>query len=114
MPYDVFISHSSEDKLIAEAVCNRLESAGVRCWIAPRDIRPGEGWSAAILRGIEVCRVMVLVFSDHANESPHVRREVAHACGLERIVIPLRIRETVPRGDLKYYLSELHWLVLLC
>jgi hypothetical protein len=110
MPYDVFISHSSEDKLIAEAVCNRLESAGVRCWIAPRDIRPGEGWSTAILRGIEVCRVMVLVFSDHANESPHVRREVAHACGLERIVIPLRIRQTVPRGDLKYYLSELHWL----
>jgi len=82
----------------------------VRCWIAPRDISPGEGWSAAILRGIETCRVMVLVFSDHANNSPDVRREVAHACGHELIVIPMRIRDTVPRGDLHYYLSELHWL----
>ena len=100
MPYDVFISHSSEDKLIAEAVCNRLESAGVRCWIAPRDIRPGEAWSAAILRGIEVCRVMVLVFSDHANESPHVRREVAHACGLERIVIPVSNPRNESKGEI--------------
>ena len=110
MPYDVFISHSSQDKLIAEAVCNRLESAGVRCWIAPRDISPGEAWSAAIMRGIDLCRVLVLVFSDHANESPHVRREVAHACRLELTVIPIRIHRTRPRGDLQYYLSELHWL----
>ena len=110
MPYDVFISHSSQDKLIAEAVCNRLESAGIRCWIAPRDINAGEGWSAAIMRGIDLCRVMVLVFSDHANGSAHVRREVAHACGQELIVIPLRIRDTFPKGDLQYYLSELHWL----
>jgi hypothetical protein len=110
MPYDVFISHSGQDKLIAEAVCNRLESAAVRCWIAPRDINPGEGWSAAILRGIEACRVLILVFSDHANESAHIRREVAHACSHELIVIPMRIRDTMPRGDLQYYLGELHWL----
>jgi TIR domain len=110
MPYDVFISHSSSDRLVADAVCSRLESAGVRCWIAPRNINPGEGWSAAILRGIEACRLMVLVFSDDANESAHVRREVAHACDHELIVIPMRIRDVKPKGDLQYYLNELHWL----
>jgi TIR domain len=110
LAYDLFISYSSEDKLTAEAVCNRLESAGVRCWIAPRDISPGEEWTAAIVRGIELCRVMVLVFSDHANESPHVRREVAQACRQELIVIPIRIERINPSGDLQYYLSELHWL----
>jgi hypothetical protein len=110
MPYDVFISHASEDKLVAQAVCNQLESVGVRCWIAPRDVDPGEGWSAAILKGIETCRIMVLVFSDHANESPHIRREVAHACSHELVVIPMRIRHTPPKGNLQYYLDELHWL----
>ena len=110
MPYDVFISHSNSDKLVADAVCSRLESAGVRCWIAPRNINPGEGWSAAILRGIEACRLMVLVFSDDANQSAHVRREVAHACDHELIVIPMRIKDAMPRGDLRYYLNELHWL----
>ncbi len=67
MPYDVFISHSSKDRLTANAVCNRLESAGIRCWIAPRDIIPGEGWSEAIMRGIDAFKVMVLVFSENAN-----------------------------------------------
>jgi hypothetical protein len=110
MPYDVFISHSSKDKLTADAVCNRLESAGIRCWIAPRDIIPGEGWSAAIMRGIDASKVMVLIFSENANVSAHVRREVAHACDHEITVIPVRIRDVIPKEGLKYYLDELHWL----
>jgi hypothetical protein len=110
MPYDVFISHSSKDRLTANAVCNRLESAGIRCWIAPRDIIPGEGWSAAIMRGIDASKVMVLVFSENANTSAHVRREVAHACDHEVTVIPMRIRDVTPKEGLKYYLDELHWL----
>jgi hypothetical protein len=110
MPYDVFISHSSKDKLTADAVCNRLESAGIRCWIAPRDIIPGEGWSEAIMRGIDASKVMVLVFSENANVSAHVRREVSHACDHEITVIPMRIRDVMPKEGLKYYLDELHWL----
>ena len=110
MPYDVFISHSSKDRLTANAVCNRLESAGIRCWIAPRDIIPGEGWSASIMRGIDASKVMVLIFSENANVSAHVRREVAHACDHEVTVIPMRIRDVTPKEGLKYYLDELHWL----
>jgi hypothetical protein len=110
MPYDVFISHSSKDKLTADAVCNRLESAGIRCWNAPRDIIPGEGWSSAIMRGIDASKVMVLIFSENANVSAHVRREVAHACDHEITVIPMRIRDVTPKEGLKYYLDALHWL----
>jgi hypothetical protein len=36
MAHDVFISHSSEDKPAADAVCAILEESEVRCWIAPR------------------------------------------------------------------------------
>jgi TIR domain len=74
MPYDVFISHSSKDKLTADAVCNRLESAGIRCWIAPRDIIPGEGWSAAIMRGIDASKVMVTAQQTHPDIQPQSRR----------------------------------------
>ena len=38
----VFISYASQDKAVAEAVCQALEKAGVACWIAPRDVVPGE------------------------------------------------------------------------
>jgi hypothetical protein len=48
----VFISHSTKDKETAEAICRRLESEGIECWIAPRDIKVGSEWSEAIMRGI--------------------------------------------------------------
>ena len=44
MAHDVFISHSSKDKQTADAICHYLEQNGIRCWIAPRDILPGEDW----------------------------------------------------------------------
>src|SRR3984893_2845434 len=106
----VFISHSSKDGDIAEAVCHHLESSGVPCWIAPRDIEPGSDWTEGILRGIASCRVFVLVFSGHANESEHVRREVGKAFSLHLPVIPFRIEPIEPRNSLGYFLESVHWL----
>jgi TIR domain len=63
MAYDVFISYASEDKIVADAVCARLESHAVRCWIAPRDVLPGMAYGEAIIDAIQGCRVMILVFS---------------------------------------------------
>ena len=41
MAHDVFISYSSKDKPVADAACATFEAAGMRCWIAPRDVPPG-------------------------------------------------------------------------
>jgi hypothetical protein len=37
----VFLSYASHDAEIANTVCRELESRGIRCWIAPRDVAPG-------------------------------------------------------------------------
>src|SRR4051794_9355796 len=79
MPYDVFISHSTKDKLVADAVVAHLEQNGLRCWCAPRDIMPGTSWASAIVEGIAACKAMVVVFSTNANTSDHIRREVERA-----------------------------------
>ena len=55
MAHDVFISHSNQDKAVAHAMCSRLEQAGIRCWIAPRDVRPGRNWGSEIIRGFGQC-----------------------------------------------------------
>src|SRR5215469_200602 len=85
-----FISYSSKDKEIADAICQHLEAAGVNCWIAPRDIEPGADWTECILRGIAGSRIFVLVFSGHANDSEHVGREVRKAFSSHLAVIPVR------------------------
>ena len=63
MAHQVFISYSSKDKPVADAVCAGLEARGIRCWIAPRDIVPGLEWRAAPVDGISGEKVMVLIFS---------------------------------------------------
>ena len=110
MPADVFISHSNTDKNIAEAICHQLETEGIRCWIAPRDIEFGADWTAGITQGIASCKVFVLVFSDSANTSDHVRREVAKAFSLGLAVIPFRTEEVTPNRSLSYFLETVHWL----
>jgi hypothetical protein len=110
MPFEVFISHSTKDKVIAEEICRHLESRGIGCWIAPRDIEFGADWSEGITKGISACRVFVLVFSDSANQSDHVRREVAKAFSLGLSVIPFRIQPVNPSASLGYFLETVHWL----
>lgn len=110
MPHDVFISHSTKDKIAADAVVAHLERDGLRCWCAPRDILPGSSWATSIVRGITDCKVMVVVFSANANKSDHIRREVERAVGHGIPVVPVRIEDVMPQGDLEYFLSSSHWM----
>lgn len=110
MAFDVFISYSSKDKPAADAACAVLESRGLRCWLAPRDILPGADWSQSIIDALNDCRVMVLIFSGNANASPQVKREVERAVNRGRTIIPVRIEEVLPAKALEYFLSTPHWL----
>jgi hypothetical protein len=108
--FDVFISYSSHDKSTADATCAALESAGIRCWLAPRDILPGADWGAAIMEALDTCRAMVLIFSSNANESPQIRREVERVVNRGMPIIPVRIEETAPTKALAYFMGPVHWL----
>src|SRR5271155_3108989 len=110
MAHDVFISHSSKDKVYADALCAKLESEGIKCWIAPRDILPGETWATAIVDAIESAHLMVLLFSSHANTSPQVERELERALNKELPIVPLRIESVMPGKSLEYLLGTPHWL----
>jgi formylglycine-generating enzyme required for sulfatase activity len=110
MAYDVFLSYSSKDKATADAVCHALEAVRIRVWMAPRDIAPGDDWAHAIVQAINNARMMVLVFSGHANQSPQIAREIGRAVDKGLTILPVRIENVAPRGALEYYLSAQHWL----
>lgn len=110
MSHDVFISYSSKDKPIADAICANLEASGVRCWIAPRDIAPGEDWPTAIADAIPRCQIMVLVFSAHSNSSVDVGRELFLAANSKLVIIPFKIENVEPEPGKRYYLARTHWL----
>jgi hypothetical protein len=107
MPHDVFISHSSADKRAADAACAVLEGRGIKCWIAPRDIRPGADWGEAIINAIEQSRIMLLLLSSKANSSPQIKREVERAVHRSIIIIPVRLENVMPARSLEYFPQHL-------
>jgi hypothetical protein len=108
--HDVFLSYSSKDKNWADAACAVLERYRIRCWIAPRDITPGHEWGAAIVKGLKGSRIMVLIFSGHANASGQVRREVERAISQGMTILPVRVEDVRPEGAMEYALGNTHWL----
>lgn len=110
MAHDVFISHSAKDKTVADAVCATLEAAGIRCWVAPRDILPSADWGESIINAIEGSRLMLLIFSSHSNQSVQVKREIQNAVDEGVAILPLRIEDVPLTKSLRYFLGSVHWL----
>ena len=110
MAHDVFVSYPTASKPTADAVVNRLENERVRCWVAPRDVAPGTDWAGSIINAIEDSQMVVLVFSDAANESKHILREVRQAADAGLPILPFRITDAPLSAALAYYLGDTHWL----
>src|SRR5262245_36717649 len=73
----VFVSYASADFADADATRQYLESAGWRCWIAPRDVNTsGMPYTEAITRAIREVRAVVVLLSPSANLSVHIPREI--------------------------------------
>ena len=109
-PFDVFISYSNHDKNVADALCGTLESRRIRCWIAPRNMPAGADYPTALVRALNMSRILVLVFSNESNKSGQVMREVEKAVRNGMPIIPFRIENVEPTEGMEYLLYTKHWL----
>lgn len=112
MGYDVFLSYSSKDRPFATALCHNLETFGIKCWIDYRDLHAGYSWRNGIVEALtgNPDIVMVLIFSSASNDSHQVVKELGLADNYRLTVIPVRIENIKPTGDLEYELSGKHWM----
>ncbi len=110
MAHEVLISYSNQDKLQADATCNRLESQGIRCWIAPRDVPLGTEYADSIMPAIEAAKIVVLIYSSNAEESHQVKREIERAVSKGVTIVPVRIEDAPMSKSMEYFVSSMHWL----
>ena len=108
--YDIFISYSSKNKNLADAVVSRFENSGIKCWYAPRDIMPGQEWVSAIREGLNSAYIFVLIYTEDSNLSRQVMNEVALAFNAGKTLVPFRLTEEMMNDELEYYLTRVHWL----
>ena len=105
----LFVSHHSSKYDVALHVEKALARHGVDCWIAPRDVGPGEAFDTAIMQAIRDCAGVLLLFCSQSDKSPHVKRELILADSAHKAIIPLRLEEIVP-DDLAYHLASAQWI----
>jgi hypothetical protein len=105
----VFISHGSDDRDEAAALSAFIEARGIRTWIAPRDVRPGQDYSEQLQHAIEQCAAFVVLVTDKANTSPYVRAETEMAFSTSKPIFPVRQRDIQPAPGLAFFLKIRHW-----
>ena len=105
----LFVSHHSSKYDVALHVERALSRHGVDCWIAPRDVGPGEAFDTAIMKAIRDSSGVLLLFCSQSDKSPHVKRELILADSAHKAIIPLRLEEIVP-DDLAYHLASAQWI----
>lgn len=107
---DVFISYSTKNKNVADAVVAHFEQNGIKCWYAPRDIMPGQEWVSAIKEALKHAKIFVLIYTSESNLSRQVMNEVALAFNAGMTIVPFRLTEEMMNDELEYYLTRVHWL----
>ena len=106
----VFVSYATADRKQALSVCKAIERRGVKCWISTRDVEPGENYQESIVRALRGSRAMVLVFSDAANNSDEIKKELSLASRYRIPVMALRIEDVEPSDAFAYELSTRQWI----
>lgn len=108
-PVRLFISHHSSKLDVALHVEKALSLYSVGCWIAPRDVDPGEPFDREIQNAIECCSAILLLFCSYSDRSRHVKRELILAGTAHEAIIPLRLEAVDPK-ELAYHLAYSQWI----
>lgn len=107
--HDVFISYKSQDSAVAMRVVNTLEENGIPCWIAERDISAGSNYAADIPAAIAQCRVLVLILTASAQESPWIMKELDGAIAGRKLILPVKIGLFEISGAMSFLLTGVQY-----
>src|SRR5487761_1865919 len=89
----LFLSHSNEDRAMAERLSLLLRAHGVPTFYSPVNLLGAQQWQDEILNALRRCDWFMVLLSPKAIESMWVRRETAYALNERRFenrIIPLR------------------------
>lgn len=102
---EVFISYSSVDSVKAKDIVDRIEGAGITCWISQRDIPPGADYAIEIPKAISACSYFVLLLTNAAQESPYVMLELDQAFKQKKEIIPILLEQVVENEKTNFFLN---------
>ncbi len=105
---DVFISYSSQNQDVADVLVSIAKENGINCWIASSSIEAGS-YAKQIVQGIKEASIFVVIVSESAILSPHVKNELDIATSRIKeglIIMPFKIDDSELDDECRYYLGR--------
>ncbi len=88
---DVFLSYSHTDSKIAEYFRSHLNSVGVRCFMAEKDVVIGQNFQVAIQENLKLSKIVLFLITPHSIDRAWVKTEAGAAWVLEKTIISARM-----------------------
>jgi WD40 repeat protein len=106
--HDVFLSHSSRDKVVVRELAERLRKDGLRVWLDDWEIQVGDSIPAKVEEGLDCSRILLLFMSANAFGSDWARLEggtfrFRDPMNKDRRFIPIRLDDTPAPGSLAQF-----------
>lgn len=112
----VFISHASPDRVLADRLSNKLRESGIDVW-NPASIFPGDNWALETGKALEQSEVMVVLYTQRARRILSLRQDIQYALtqgNYRGRVVPVFVglSNEEAREDVPWILFHLHplWL----
>ena len=101
--YDIFLSHSSKDKIFSDKIFSLLRESGFKVWYDNNSLLLGTNLDE-IFRCIEASQFVIVIWSTDAEQSEWVRNEAQTALLNKKTVIVVRLDD---KDDYPYCLKDL-------
>jgi hypothetical protein len=103
---DIFICYSRENQDFALKLYRSLKEADAKVWMDKYDIPAGMNWALAIQKGLDACKVMIVIISPESMMSDDVANEWQYYLDEKKFIIPLRLTPT----KLHFQLNRLQYV----
>lgn len=114
MEQKVFISyrHTAPDQALALHLHNALTQRGARVFLDNQSLKVGMEWAAEIREQIHQCQFFIALISAESIKSDMVRQEIEEASRLNKIILPVRIKDAIPLPyDFAARLDKFHYIL---
>jgi hypothetical protein len=102
-----FISFAGNDRNFVDKISDDLQREGIRCWIAPEEMKMGDAIRQEVNQLIRIQDKLLVVLSKFSIESPWIQKELQAALAEERnqtrpVLFPLRLANSGMDAEKKW------------
>jgi len=109
---DIFVCYCRRDMDTVTHWVRQLEQRGYSVWMDLQSVDGATLWAKEIVEAIDACKVLIVMLSKDAVESPNVVKEVSLASEKGKPILPLKLKAVDIPATMQYQLANIHFLEL--